>query len=65
MNVKEEEHVLTYRGLRKDTGSKTYLHGPMDHATTLKLPFRVGDLDLPERRKRYASNREEEEYSQM
>ena len=29
---------------------KTYLHGPMDNAKTLKLRFRVGDLDLPERR---------------
>ena len=27
-----------------------YLHGPMDHAKKLKLRFRVGDLDLPERR---------------
>ena len=26
---------------------KTYLHGPMDDATSLKLRFRVGDLDLP------------------
>ena len=40
---------------------KTYLHGPMDFARTLKLRFSVGDLDLPERRKRYASSREEEE----
>ena len=31
----------------------THLHGPMDHAKTLKPCFRVGDLDLPERRKRY------------
>ena len=30
------------------------------HAKTLKLRFRVGDLDLPERRKRYPSSREEE-----
>ena len=29
---------------------KTYLHGPMDYAKTLKLRDRVGDLDLPERR---------------
>ena len=28
---------------------------------TLKLQFRVGDLDLPERRTRYSSSREEEE----
>ena len=44
---------------------KTYLHGPMDYAKTLKLRFRVRDLDLPERRKRYASSREEEEIAQM
>ena len=40
---------------------KTYLHGPMDYAKKLKLRFRVGDLDLPERRKRYISSREEED----
>ena len=40
---------------------KTYLHRPMDYAKNLKLPFRVGDLDLPERRKRYTSSREEED----
>ena len=32
---------------------KTYLHGPVDYAKTLKLRFRVGNLDLTERRKRY------------
>ena len=40
---------------------KTYLHGPMDFAKMLKLRFRVGDLDLPEKRKRCTSSREEEE----
>ena len=40
---------------------KTYLHGPMDFAKTLKLRFRLGGLGLPERRKRYTSSREEEE----
>ena len=30
-------------------------NGPMDSAKTLKLRFSVGDLDLPERRKRYIS----------
>ena len=45
---------------------KTYLHGPMDYAKTLKLRFRVGDLDLPERRKKYTSSRgEEQEDAQM
>ena len=33
----------------------------MDYANKLKLRFRVGDLDLPERRKRYTSSREEED----
>ena len=42
-------------------GLKTYLHGPMDYAKPLKLRFRVGGLGLPERRKRGASSREEEE----
>ena len=43
---------------------KTYLHGPMDYAKKLKLRFRVGDLDLPEKRRKYAkytSSREEED----
>ena len=39
---------------------KTYLHGLVDYAKTLKLRFRVGDVDLPERTRRYASSREEE-----
>ena len=39
---------------------KTYVHGPMDYAKKLKLRFRVEDLDLPERRKRYTSSREED-----
>ena len=33
----------------------TYLHGPMDYAKQRNPRFRVGDLDLPERRKRYAT----------
>ena len=40
---------------------KTYLHGPMDAAKNLKLRFRVGDLDLPQKRKRYTSSREDED----
>ena len=42
---------------------KTYLHGSMDYAKKLKLRFRVGDLDLSERRKiyEYTSSREEED----
>ena len=43
---------------------KTYLHGPMDYAKTLKLSFRVpGRGPAPARKKRYscASSREEED----
>ncbi len=39
---------------------KTYLHGPMYYAKKVKLRFRVGDLDRPERTKRYTSSREED-----
>ena len=58
--VESEKHLEIYGRLREGIGMKTYLHGPMDFAKTLKLRFRVGDLDLPERRKRYTSSREEE-----
>ena len=40
---------------------RSYLHGPIDYAKNLKLRFRIGDLELPERRKRYISSRVEEE----
>ena len=59
--AKEEKHLKIYGGLREDLEIKTYLHGPMDYAKRLKLRFRGGDLDLPERRKRYTSSREEQE----
>ena len=59
--VESEKHLEIYGRLREGIGMKTYLHGPMDFAKTLKLRFRVGDLDLPERRKRCTSSREEEE----
>ena len=48
--VKEDKHLQIHGRLREDIGMKTYLHGPMDYAKKLKLRFRVGDLDLPERR---------------
>ena len=48
------------RGQREEIGMKTRVHGPVHHAKTLKLRNRVEDLDLPERRKRYASSREED-----
>ena len=44
---------------------KTCSHGPMDLTKTLKLHFHVGNLDLPERRKRYTSSREGEIDAQM
>ena len=58
--MKEEKRVEIYGGLRENIEMKTYLHGPMDCAKKLKLRFRVGDLDLPERRKRFTSSREED-----
>ena len=49
--VKNEKRLDIYGGLREDIGMKTYLHGPTNYATKLKLRFRVGDLDLPERKR--------------
>ena len=37
--------------LREEIGMKMLLCGPKDYAKTPKLQFRVGDLDLPERRR--------------
>ena len=48
--MKEEKHLEIHGGLREDIGMKTCLHGPMNYAKQLELRFRVGDLDLPERR---------------
>ncbi|CAM9883478.1 unnamed protein product, partial [Sphacelaria rigidula] len=63
--VEEEEHLKIHGGLGEGTRIKTYLHGPaIDAAKNIKLRFRVGDLDLPERRNKYASSREEEEDAQ-
>ena len=56
-----EETLGDVRGIKRRMAMKRYLHDPMDFAKTLKLRFRVGDLDLPERRKRYTRSREEEE----
>ena len=58
--VDEEEHLKIYSGLREKIGMKTYLYDPIDAATLLKLRFRGGDLDLPERRKGCTGGREEE-----
>ena len=62
--MESEKHLEIYGELREGKGMKTYLHGPTEFAKTLKLGFRVGDLDQPERRKRYTSSREEEEDAQ-
>ena len=35
--VKEDEHLDIYGGLREEIGMKTYLHGPVDYAKTVKL----------------------------
>ena len=63
--MKAEEYLEIYGRSREEIRMKTYLYGPMDYTKTLKLRFRVGDLDLPERRKRFASSREEEEIAHM
>ena len=47
--MNEEEHVDIDGESRGDIGMETYLHGPVDYAKTMKLRFRVGDLDLPGR----------------
>ena len=59
--MKEEKHLEIYGGLREGIGTKTDMHGPMDYAKKLKLRFRAGDLNLPERRKGYTISREEED----
>ena len=59
--VKSEKHLETYGGLSEGIEMKTYLHVPIDFAKTLRIRFRVGDLDLPEKIKRHTSSREEEE----
>ena len=51
-NVKSEKSLEVYGRLSQGIEMKWYLHRPMDPANTLKLRFRVGDLDLPERRKK-------------
>ena len=57
----DEEHLKIYGGLQEGIGMKAYLHGPLDAAKNFKLQFRVGNLELPESRKRYTTNRVEED----
>ena len=59
--VDKEEFLKIYGGLKEGIGMKAYLHGPLEAAKNLKLRFRGGDLDLPERRQRRTTKREEEE----
>ena len=59
--VKEEERLEIYGGSKDEIGMKTYLYGPVDYTRMLKLRFRVGGLNMPERRKRYTSSRGEED----
>ena len=59
--VESEQHLEMYGKLKEQIEMKAYRDGPMDYAKSLKLQLRVGDLDLPERRKRYNSSRKEEE----
>ena len=63
--VKEERHSEIYGGFKEYIEMKTCLHVPMDYAKKLKLRFRVGNLDLPERRKRFISSREEDVATNM
>ena len=58
--------LRSIRGVEGRNRNETSVYGPMDYAKTLKLRFREGDLDRPERGKRYTRSREEEEiYTQM
>ena len=57
--MKEEKYLDIYGGLREGIGMKTSVQP--NGLKTLKLRFRVGDLDLPERRKRHTSSRDEED----
>ena len=59
--LKEEEHLRDIRGgYEKRLECRLYSRGPMNYANALKLRVRVGDLELPERRKRYTRSRAEE-----
>ena len=59
--VNEDEHLEIYGGLKGEIGMKTCMHGPMYCPKMLKWRFRVGDLDMPESRKKYTSSRDEDD----
>lgn len=50
-SVHEKGHLEIHGRLRKGMGVETCLHSPMEAAKRLKLKLRVGDLDLPERKR--------------
>ena len=63
-SVKEDGgRGITFRYIRevkrRDRYENVFVR-PMNYVKTLKLQSRVGDLDLPERRKTYTSCRQEE-----
>ena len=62
--VEEEKHLEIYGGLREDIGKNVSArsNGLREIA---KLRVRVGDLDLPERRKRFTSSRKEDMATNM
>ena len=64
--VKSEKHLETYGGLikRRDNNENVF-SWPNGLWKTLKPRFCIGDLDLPERRKRYTSSRKEEEVDEQ
>ena len=51
--MKEKKHVKIYGGLREDFGMKTYLHSSKDYAKKMKLRFRFGGLNPPEKEEIY------------
>ena len=60
--VKSEKHFI--REVERKNRNKNVFARLMDFAKTLKLPFRVGDMDLPGR-KSYTGSREEGVHAQM
>ena len=58
LEEKVEGRKHLYGRLRDEIMMETYSYGPTDYAKMLKLYFRVGDLNLSERKKRYTNSRE-------
>lgn len=58
--VDDDQHLRMCGGLREEIGMEIHMHGPLDVVKKLKLRFRVANLDLPDRRKRYIISQEEE-----